>query len=255
MQNEELVNDQTKAAEILSNILMELKGLTYPGVSLVMIEEMAERLNKEAGAEPTFKGYKPEWAKEPFPSALCASIEFEATHAAPVARSLEEGTIIKYDLGLKYKSGCADACITVPVGSIDNRRQRGIRYCLSALYKGIEQVRAGVPISSIGKAIEAYCEQNGYQVLKGLVGHHIGTEMHQTPYIPNHYDKAYDGMLLKEGDVICIEPHITPGKGYIDTWKEDGWTIYAVDKQPVFCFEHMVLVTKDGYKILTTWDK
>lgn len=247
------LEDQRKAAKIVSNILVELELLTAPGVSLFMLEELVERRIKEAGAEPAFKGYKPEGAETPYPSCLCASIEFEAAHAAPQTKNLEEGTIIKYDLGVEYKGSYADACITVPVGKVDNRRSRALRHGLKAMYQGISQVRSGAPVSAIGKAIEQYCDREGYRIIKGLQGHHIGSELHLKPNIPNYYEKNYDGLFLKEGDVLCIEPHITPGNGEVGAWK-DGWTIYTLDKQPVVCFEAMVLVTKDGGEILTTWD-
>jgi len=246
--------DQRKAADIVSKILLELKELTAPGVSLDMLEELAERRILEEGGEPLFKGYISNNAKDPFPSCLCASIEFEAAHAAPKKISLAEGTIIKYDLGVKYKSGCADACITVAVGKVDNRRQRAMRHGLKALYKGIKVVKAGVAVSEIGKAIEKHCDKEGYRIIKGLQGHHIGIELHEKPNIPNFYDPMYSGLFLKEGDVICIEPHITPGKGDISLWIDD-WTVFTVDHQPVVAYEHMVLITKDGYEILTNWDK
>ena len=249
-----LLDDQRMAGGIVTDILLELAEMTKPGVSLELLAELAERRIEEAGGEPCFKGYQPKWAKTPFPSVVCTSVEFEVCHGIPHNRILKEGEIISYDLGVKYKSGCGDACITIPVGEVNNRRQRAMRYGLEALYRGIKQVKAGIPISAIGKAIEDYCIENGYNVIKDFAGHHIGKEVHEKPYISHYYRKEDDNVFLKEGAVICIEPIITPGKVNIMIG-EDKWTAYVMDGQPVVQYEMMVLVTADGYEILTNWDK
>ena len=246
-----LLEDIRMAAGIVTDILLELKNLTKPDVSLDMLDELAERRVREAGAVPYNKGYKPDWAQMPFPATLCCSVNHEVCHGVPRGRSLQNGDIVKYDLGIKYKTGCGDAGLTVAVGNIDNRKQRAMRCGLQALYEGIRVVRGGICISSIGKAIETYASQQGYAVIKEYGGHHIGREMHEEPWIPHTYLQENDNKFLKEGAVICIEPMITPGKDRVAIAKSDGWTAFVTDGQPVVMFEEMLEITKNGYEILT----
>ena len=241
-----------KAADIVSTVLLELKELTKPGVQLDMLNELAERRIKELGAEPILKGYQPAWSKTPFPATCCMSVDYEAVHGIPGNRTLQEGSIIKYDLGVRYKSGCADAALTVAVGEVDKFKQRLMRYGLEALQEGIKVVKDGVPISAIGKAIEHYCLLKNVDVIKDYAGHYIGKELHEEPNVPSFYVKEYDDKFLEEGRVICIEPMITRA-GYSNLGiASDGWTAFQLKGQPVVQFESMVLITKEGFEVLTT---
>src|SRR3990167_3625441 len=132
-----LLADQRVAAGIVTDVLLELKALTKPGVSLDMLDELAERMILERGATPYNKGYQPEWAPTPYPATICCSVDYEICYAPPRGRTLQEGSIVKYDLGVKYKSGCGDAALTVAVGEVSNRKQRTMRYALQALDEGI----------------------------------------------------------------------------------------------------------------------
>lgn len=245
-----LLEDQRVAAGIVTDVLLELKALTKPDVSLDMLDELAERMIRERGGIPYNKGYKPSWSESPYPATICASVDYEVCHAAPAGRFLKAGSIVKYDLGVKYKTGCGDAALTVSVGDIDNRKGRAMRHGLQALHEGIKVVRAGAPISAIGDAIDRFCSSRGYIVIAEYGGHHIGRNMHEDPQIPHKYYKENDNKFLEEGRIICIEPMISPGKGNVAVAK-DGWTAYCRDGQPVVMFEHMILVKKDGYEILT----
>ena len=246
-----LLADQRVAAGIITDVLLELKRLTTPGTSLDMLDELAERMILEAGGTPYNKGYQPAWSPVPYPSTICASVDYEACHAPPRGRTLSAGSIVKYDLGVRYKTGCGDAALTVAVGEIDNRKQRLMRYSLQAFYEGVKVVKAGVPISAIGRAIEKFAEPRGYKIIKEFSGHHIGREMHEQPPIPSFARPADDNVFLEAGKIICIEPMFTPGKGWTRIAPSDGWTAYCPDGQPVAMFEHMVLVKEDGYEILT----
>lgn len=245
-----LLEDQRRAAQIVTEVLLELKALTKPDVSLDMLDELAERMIRERGGVPYNKGYKPDWSPVPYPNTICCSVDYEICHAPPRGRTLKNGSIVKYDLGVKYKTGCGDAALTVAVGEIDNRKARAMRYGLQALMEGIAVIKPGVPLSEIGRAIEQFCSSRGYKVIMEFGGHYIGKEMHQPPLIPHFYDSKLDTVLLKEGDVLCIEPMITPGKTQIGMLP-DGWTAVVMDRQPVVMFEHQLLVTADGYEILT----
>ena len=245
-----ILEDQRIAADIVTNVLLELQRMTQPEASLDMLDRLAECMIREAGGEPYNKGYKPDWAPEPYPATICANVDYEICHAPPASRILKEGSIVTYDVGVKYKSGCGDAALAVPVGIISNRKKRALRYGLQALYEGIKIVRADVPISMIGAAISQYAGRNGFRIIKEFGGHTIGSEMHEDPKIPNFYNKDDEHVLLQEGAVICIEPMITSGNGIMKI-APDGWTAYCPDGQPVVMFEHQILVTKNGSEILT----
>lgn len=246
------LEDIRTAARIVSDVLIELKSLTKPDVSLEMLDALAEKRIRAMGGTPYNKGYKPDWAAEPFPQTVCTSINHEVCHGVARDRKLMEGDIVNYDLGVRYKSGCGDAALTVAVGTIDNRKERLMDHALRSLYEGIKVVKAGEKISSIGRAIEKFAEPRGYNIIRDFGGHHIGSEMHEEPHIPNLWEEINDQKFLEEGKVICIEPMITPGRGVIAINAEDKWTAFCRDYQPSAMFEHMVLVTKDGYEILTT---
>src|SRR3990167_4195007 len=245
------LDDIRKAAKIVSTVLLELKQLTVPGAQLDLLDEYANKRIKELGGEAALLNYQPTWSKTPFPATCCMSVDYEVAHGIPDKRELREGMIIKYDIGVRYKTGCGDAALTVAVGEIDNFKQRLMRFGQEALMEGIKVVKAGAPISVIGKAIENYCLTKNVEIIRDFAGHHIGAEIHQEPNIPSYYDKECDNQFLKEGDVICIEPFVTrAGYGQIGI-AEDGWTAYQVKGQPVVQFEHQILITKDSYEILT----
>ena len=245
------LDDIRDAAKIVSIVLLELKELTVPGAQLDLLDEYANKRIKELGAQPVLLGYHPTWAKDPFPATMCASVDYEVAHGIPGRRELREGMIIKYDLAVRYKTGCGDAALTVAVGQVDNFKQRLMRYGQEALMEGVKAIKAGVPVSAIGKAIEHYCLLKNMEIIKDFAGHHIGEEIHMTPNVSSFHVKEEDEVLLEEGKVICIEPFITRiGYGRIGI-ADDGWTAYQLRGQPVVQFEHMVLITKEGFEILT----
>ena len=247
-----LLEDQRIAANIVTDVLLELSSLSKPDLSLDMLDELAERRIRERGGVPYNKGYKPDWALKPFPATVCMSVDYEICHGIPRGRILKDGSIIKYDVGVQYKSGCGDAALTVAVGNIDNRKQRAMRYGLQALYEGIKMVKAGQKISAIGEAISGFAGLRGYAVIKEYGGHHIGRKMHMKPYIPHFVDyKNPSQEILEEGKIICIEPMITPGSGRMAISTADKWTAFCVDRQPCVMFEEMILITEDSYEILT----
>lgn len=251
LNNKEFEQDIRQAATIVSDILLELKELVKPGVSLDALDEIAARRIIEAGAISANKGYKPQWAQNPYPATICACVDFEIAHCPPRGRMLKEGSIVTLDMGLKYKSAFADAATTISVGAVDNRKQRAMRYGLRALREGEKVVKAGVPIKEIAKAIEIYSNRMGYQVIRDYGGHHIGKEMHEEPSISHNYYPDDPDVLLEEGKVICLEPMLSPGVGRMGIFKDDGWTSFCLDGQPCVMFENMLLIKKNGCEVLT----
>jgi len=248
------IEDLRSAADIVSTILRSLKSCTEPGASLRDLENLVEHQIEDLGATSYNKGYQPSWARSPYPSVICACIDEEAVHAPPAGRILKEGQIVTYDLGIKYKSACGDAAITVPVGKISNRKERLLRHAREALSVGIKEVKAGIPVSHIGAAIERFAILRGYAVVRDYGGHVIGREMHEEPLVP-HYNCPKCTQTLDEGTVVCIEPTLVPGQredARVGIMGEDGWTAFTLSGQPAAMWEDMILIKKDGYEILTT---
>ncbi len=243
-----------EAAKIVSQLLKDLESKVKPGLNVLDLEKAAVKFLKKAGAESYNKDYQPKWALQKYPNVLCVSVNDAVSHGIPKDYILKEGDLVTIDAGIKYKGFAADAATTIGVGKLENKHDRLLRYAKRALYIGIGEVKAGLPINEIGNKIEKYVITMGYVVDSMLMGHVIGKEMHEDPKIPMaNFDKFLTGKKipkLKAGQVICLEPHITfADRGHrVDM---DGWTLRTRDSKYSAMFEHMVLVKKDGFEILT----
>ena len=195
------------------------------------------------GGVPTCKGY------EGFPATLCTSINDEVVHGIPSNRKLKNGDIITIDMVIGYKGYQADAAWTYAIGDISEEKKYLMKHTEEALYKGIEQAKPGNKIGDISHAIETYATEHKLGVVRELVGHGIGTEMHEDPDVPN-YGKPNEGPLLKPGMVICIEPMLNLGERNVGIL-DDDWTIVTEDGKPSAHYEHTILITEDGHEILT----
>ena len=220
-----------------------LKSFLKPGVTTAQINRLAEEFIVEHGGVPTCKGY------DGFPSGLCISVNDEVVHGIPGKRKLKNGDIVTLDMVIGYKGYQADSAWTYAVGEISDKKKYLMEHTEKALYEGIKQVRPGNRIGDISHAIEVYAKNHHLGVVKELVGHGIGTEMHEDPDVPN-YGKPHTGPVLKEGMTICIEPMLNLGTADIYLL-EDGWTIKTDDGKPSAHYEHTVVVTKDGCEIIT----
>lgn len=250
----------------LARILHEIASHIRSGMSTKEIDEMALRLIFKAGGEPSFRGYNPHGAKTPYPSAICVSINDEVVHAIPKKETiLQEGDLVGLDIGMWWpalegtgnrgqgigKQGplATDMAITIGVGRISETAQKLIDVTRESLYRGIREVRAGARVGDISAAIQGYIEAHHFGVVRDLAGHGVGYRVHEDPFIPN-YGKAGQGPRLEENMVIAIEPMATEG-----TWKvlldKDEWTFRTADGKLAAHFEHTVVVTKSGYKIIT----
>ena len=232
-----------EAGMMVSKTHKYLQKYIKPGITTKDLDELAEEYIRSMGGIPTCKGY------EGFPTALCTSINDEVVHGIPSNRKLKNGDIITIDMVIGYKGYQGDAAWTYAVGSISDEKKYLMEHTEKALYEGIKQVKPGAHIGDISNAIETYATKHKLGVVKELVGHGIGTEMHEDPDVPN-YGKPGHGPRLKEGMVICIEPMLNLGTADIEML-EDNWTIVTRDEKPSAHYEHTVLVTKDGYEILT----
>lgn len=220
-----------------------LKPFIKPGVSLLELDALAEKFIISKGAKPSFKGY------EGFPNATCISVNEEVVHGIPSKRKLKKGDIVSIDIGADYKGYHGDSAWSYAVGEIDGDKKYLMEHTKKALWEGIKMVKPGARVGDIGNAIENYANAHNLGIVRELCGHGVGNNLHEAPDVPN-YGSAHTGPVLKEGMVIAIEPMLNLGSDDIVV-EDNDWTITTLDKKPSAHFEHTVLVTKDGYQILT----
>jgi len=231
------------ANQLVAEVLESLRSLVVPGATTAEIDREAERLVRDAGALPAFKGYRG------FPATVCASVNDEVVHGIPSGRRLHEGDILSLDMGVKLAGFYGDCAITAPVGRIAPEVERLLQVTRESLALGIAQVRVGGRVSDIGHAIQKHVEAHGYSVVREFVGHGIGVQLHEEPQVPN-YGLAGRGPRLAEGMVLAIEPMVNIGKPAVKVLG-DGWTAVTVDGALSAHFEHTVAVTAKGPWILT----
>lgn len=231
------------AGSIVYDTHQYLKDKILPGVTTKEIDALAEKYIRSRGATPSFKGY------EGFPCATCISINEQVVHGIPGKRKLKNGDIVSIDIGACYKGYHGDSAWTYKVGEISKDLEYLMEHTEKSLYAGLAQVKPGNRIGDISHAIQLYAEEHHLGVVKELVGHGVGTSVHEDPEVPN-YGMASTGPVLKEGMVLAIEPMLTLGSPNIVVL-DDDWTIETEDYSPAAHYEHTIAVTKDGYQILT----
>jgi len=238
------IEKMRKGGRILARVMRDLQKEVKEGVSTGRLNEIAEKLIKENGAEPSFKNYRN------YPCSLCTSVNDKVVHGIPSEKEiLKNGDIISLDLGVKYLDYYTDMAITLPLGKISKKSEKLITITQNALEKALEQVKPGNFIGDISYAIQKYVEDRGFSVVRDLVGHGVGKEVHEDPRIPN-FGLPKTGPILEEGMTIAIEPMVTLGSWEVETLS-DGWTVRTKDRSLACHFEHTILVTKRGYEILT----
>ena len=233
-----------RAGRVVREVLELVRGLVRPGVSTLDLEKAAEARLKELGVKAAFKGY------HGYPCVLCTSVNSEVVHGIPSAkRVLKQGDIVSVDFGVVVDGYYGDSAITVPVGEIDADAARLLRVTEASLHAGIAAVKPGNTLGDVGAAVQSVVEREGFSVVRDFVGHGIGVNMHEDPQVPN-FGKAGQGLKLKPGMVIAIEPMVNAGRPDVMVM-EDGWTAVAKDGSMSAHFEHTVAVTADGPRILT----
>ncbi len=239
-----------EGGKILSKILSELVKAVKPGVFTDDLEKMARDLIAKAGGKPAFLGYKPQGGKA-YPSALCVSVNEAIVHTpATFHREIFSGDAVGLDLGLWYKGLCTDAATTVAVSPVDKKIKELVAVTKKSLEAAIKECKIGASLSAIGKKIQNIVEGKNFNVIRDLVGHGVGHEVHEDPMVPNYYDRAFDKIILKEGMVIAIEPMTAMGSAKIEL-AEDGFTYRTADESVSAHFEATIAITKKGPRILT----
>jgi methionyl aminopeptidase len=241
----EQVDAMAAAGEILVRCLQMLAAKARPGVTTKELDLAAEKLIRSQGAEPAFKGYRG------FPASICASPNSMVVHGIPDEYECKRGDVLSLDVGVIKDGWVADAAITVPIGPVDPGARKLLEVTRAALFAGVEEMRPGNRLGDVSAAIQRAVEIEGLSIIRTLVGHGIGREMHEEPQVPN-FGTPGKGPLLEEGTVLAIEPMVNAG-GALVRMGEDGWAVYSQDGSLAAHFEFTVAVTVEGPRILTPW--
>ena len=245
LKSEPEIEKMRRSARIVATVLKEIEEITKPGMTTADLDEYAEKRIREMGATPSFKGYYG------FPASICASVNNEVVHGIPNHKKvLRRGDVLKVDTGAYCDGFHGDSCITIAVGKVSKDAVKLIKVAEEALYKGIEQVKAGNHLLDIAGAVEDHVKANGYSVVEEYTGHGVGKNLHEAPSVFNHRTKRMPNVKLKAGMTLAIEPILNAGSRHTRTLR-DRWTVVTVDNNLSAQFEHTVLVTKDGYEILS----
>jgi methionyl aminopeptidase len=231
------------AGQLVGQVREALRRMVRPGVTTLELDRAAEKMIRDAGALPTFKGY------HGFPYSICASVNEQIVHGFPSDYALREGDIFSLDCGVTLNGYVGDTATTVPVGEVSEDRLKLIKVAEECLERAIQQCRPGRYLGDIGWAVQEYAESHGYSVVRDYVGHGIGRKMHEDPQIPN-YGKPGTGAKIKAGYVFAVEPMINAGTHQTKTLK-DGWTVVTLDGRPSAHVEHTIAITEEGPEVLT----
>jgi methionyl aminopeptidase len=241
--DEDPIEGVRAAAQIVARVLREMGRAVRPGITTAELDRLAETIIRDCGARPAFKGYRG------FPASICPSVNEEVVHGIPGKRALKEGDIIGVDVGAELHGWYGDAARTFAVGAVSEDASRLMRVTEEALNLGLQQARAGNRVGDISNAVQVHVEQNGFSVVRDLVGHGIGREMHEEPAIPN-FGPPGKGPRLVVGQMLAIEPMVNIGGAAVVT-RPDGWTVATKDGRWSAHFEHTVAVGPDGPEILS----
>src|SRR5262245_10659732 len=231
------------AGQLVGQVLSHLREMVEPGIATIDIDRAAEKMIRDAGALPTFKGY------HGFPYSICASVNEQVVHGFPSNYKLKEGDIFSIDCGATLEGFVGDTATTVPVGQVNEEWLKLVSITEECLERAIEQCWPGKHLGDIGWAVQQLAEEQGYSVVRDYVGHGIGRRMHEDPQIPN-YGKPGHGPRIKAGYVFAIEPMVNLGTHFTKVLA-DGWTVVTLDGKPSAHVEHTIAITEDGPEVLT----
>lgn len=246
LKTDEEIELMRQSNRLVGMTLGELSKHIRPGMTTLQLDKIAEEFIRDHGAIPTFLGYGG------FPNSICTSVNEKVVHGIPNNQPLQEGDILSVDCGTTKQGYCGDSAYTFCVGEVKEEIKQLLKVTQEALYKGIEQARQDKRIGDIGSTIQTYCESHGYSVVRELVGHGIGRNMHEAPEVPN-YGRKGTGPLLRNGMCIAIEPMINMGSKNV-VFENDGWTVRTKDRKPSAHFEHTIAIRNGSADILSTFE-
>ena len=234
-----------KSSKIVATVLSEIRDLVKPGMSTLDLDNYAEKRIRENGAEPSFKGY------HGFPGSICSSVNNEVVHGIPSKKKIiNDGDLLKVDTGAFFNGYHGDSCITICVGKTSDEAIKLSKVAQEALMLGIEQIKPQNKLLDIAGAIEDHVKSNGFSIVEDYTGHGVGRNLHEEPSVFNFRTNELPNVTLREGMTIAVEPIVNLGSKYCKTLS-DGWTVITKDGNLSAQWEHTVLVTKDGFEILT----
>jgi methionyl aminopeptidase len=239
------IDSMAAAGQVVARCLDMLRSKCRAGITTAELDEAAEKFIRSQGGEPAFKGYRG------FPRSICASPNSMVVHGIPGDYVLERGDILSVDVGVELDGWVADAAVTVPIRPISPVATKLLRATRESLEQGVQQCRAGKRLGDVSAAVQERVERDGFSVIRSLVGHGIGRDMHEDPQVPN-FGEPGRGPLIEEGMVFCVEPMVCAG-GHAVRMGDDNWAIYSEDGSLTAHFEHTIAVTKEGPRVLTPW--
>lgn len=248
--NSKELEQMRRSGLLVYQILHQLEKMVEEGVTTQELEDAAEKMMKDAGAKPAFKGYYTQAAGSKYPYVLCTSVNEQIVHGMPSRTKLKKGDIVSIDTGVQLNGYYGDSAITVPVGEISESTKRLLKVTQESLELAIDKARAGNRLFDICGTVEQHVVGNGFTVVREMVGHGIGTKLHEEPQVPNYVDRRNENPRLKEGMVLAIEPMVNAGAADMKVLK-DKWTAVTKDGSVSAHFEHCVAVTADGPWVLT----
>lgn len=248
--NNKQIENIRESGKRLAIVMKEIEKNIRPGISTLELDEIAESAMLRLGGTPAFKNYGTDFGK-PYPASICASLNDEIVHGIPSADVIAKtGDLLKIDIGMKYNGMFSDMARTFAVGKIEKKAQRIMEVTEKSFWEGVKKIKAGAMLSDYSKAVQKYVELQGYSVVRDLVGHGIGVELHEDPQIPNYYSGFYQDLKLKAGMALALEPMVNEGdfKAYVG---KDKWVFKTKDRKLSAHYENTILVTEGGYEILT----
>jgi methionyl aminopeptidase len=237
-----------ESCRIVAEVLALLGPCVKPGTRTRDLDAIAEEYIRSQGGEPAFKGYGSDRTNL-FPGTLCVSIDDVVVHGIPDGRTIEEGQVVSVDVGVRKGGYYGDGARSYPVGRVSEEKRRLLRVTEESLLKGIAEARAGNHVHDVSAAVQRHVEDAGFAVVRDLVGHGIGRNLHEEPSVPN-FGEPGTGALLKQGMTLAIEPMVNAGTGRV-RMEDDGWTVRTADGRPSAHFEHTIVVTAGEAEILT----
>ena len=250
LKNEKQLETLRQSGSRLAQVMKLLSENIKPGMSTGELDMLAEAKIRELGGVPIFKGYGASYGK-PFPASVCISLNDEVVHGIPrMDRKLKSGDLIKLDMGLRFDGMVSDMARTFPVGIVSKEAYKIMDVTRESLDQGIARLKIGARISDYAGAVQQYAESQGCSVVRELVGHGVGFELHEEPYIPNYVSKKMDDLLFREGMAIAVEPMINIGKYHVKIGK-DKWTYVTADGSLSAHFEDTIIFSKKGVEVVT----
>lgn len=243
------IEKMRNAGKALAEVMREIEKEIRPGIDTLQLDKLAEKLILERGGEPAFKGYGD--PNNPFPATICASLNQEVVHGIPSENKiLSEGDVFKIDIGIKLDGFFADMARTFAVGQVSDEAKKIIEITEKSFWKGVKKLKAGVQLSVYSKAVQQTVEDAGFSVVKNLVGHGIGENLHENPQVPNYHEKGFRELTLKAGMTLALEPMVNEGD-FRTVLAKDGWAFETVDQKLSAHYENTILITNKGIEVLT----